>query len=77
MKRDKKVSGRIWLSRLYLLAAIVVLFQTCRICLPEESRQVTQTVRQAFSVMTDALHNGESAVQAFSRSYRVLNGEQD
>lgn len=66
--KKKKVLCR--LSRLAVLAAALLLLHTCRVCglLTRPERRVNA----AFSALSEALHEGRNAAQAFAESCQVL-----
>lgn len=66
----KKKKALCRLSRLAMLAAALLLLNTCRVCgllaRPE------QRIKAAFSALSEALYEGQNAVQAFAESCQVL-----
>lgn len=66
----KKMEALCHLSRLAVLAAALLLFNTCRVCglLTRPER----CVKAAFSALSEALYEGRNAAQAFAESCQVL-----
>ena len=77
--------GKLWLSRLGVLAAAALLVLTCSTCCPKLTSAVRRIVAgaadspavQAFSAFTDALLGGSGVREAFTGSYQVLTGAED
>lgn len=82
LQKDAPPQKGKWLSRLFLLAAAVLLIYVCSVCCPTLTARVktllgkTKESRavQAFSSLTGSLRAGDGVVQAFSESYEVLTG---
>lgn len=83
--RPRRERLKRFLSALFLLAALVLLWRTCRVCIPQVDafaraailRGQESAVFRAFSALREELGDGSGAVAAFSRSYRVLTGAAD
>ena len=73
----------VWISRIFLAAALAISILTIRNCCPHAVQAAMQWLglgengktREAFSTLRDALADGESAVAAFAESYQVIVGE--
>ncbi len=72
----------VWVSRLYLLLAMLLLILTLRTCVPgfgtalQAIAQAAGRSRavQAFYALRDGLYDGREITQAISGSYEVLTG---
>lgn len=80
----KKGTGRLWLSRLAVLAAAFLLLHTCRTCRPfasfirwEALDAPAEGVQRAFSALSEALRSGDGVVAAFAESRQALTGAAD
>ena len=71
-----------WISRLYLLLALVMLVLTLKTCVPavdaaltrlSGAARQTKTV-QAFAALTERLREGEPVREALSGSFEILTG---
>ena len=79
-KKDRPPGA--WISRLYLLLALVMLVLTLKTCVPEVDAALTRlsgaarqtkTV-QAFAALTERLREGEPVQEALSGSFEILTG---
>ncbi len=83
--RPRRERLKRFISALFLLAALLLLCRTCRVCIPQAdafmsaalARGRESAVFRAFSALREELEGGSGAVSAFSRSYRVLTGAAD
>ena len=81
MDKVRAHRGANLLSRLLLLAAALLLLHTCRVCRPFSSvvrwellDETASGAKSAFSALCESLRQGETVVDAFADSYRVLTG---
>lgn len=82
-KTAKRGRGKLWLSRLFLAAALIACVLTARVCCPGAVQTAQQWMglgehgrtRAAFSALERALKEGDDAAAAFAESYQVLTGE--
>ena len=71
-----------WISRLYLLLALVMLVLTLKTCVPAVDAALTRlsgaarqtTTVQAFAALTERLREGEPVQEALSGSFEILTG---
>ena len=71
-----------WISRLYLLLALVMLVLTLKTCVPAVDAELTRlsgAARQtktvkAFAALTERLREGEPVQEALSGSFEILTG---
>ena len=74
----KRKTLAVWLSRLYLLAAVALAVYTCSVCIPSVREHLASSADsravQAFSSLAQSLREGDGVAEAFSASYRVLSG---
>lgn len=77
--------GKLWLSRLGVLAAAALLVLTCSTCCPKLTSAVRRIVAgaadspavQAFSAFADALREGGGVREAFAGSVEILTDAAD
>ena len=77
--------GKLWLSRLGVLAAAALLVLTCGTCCPKLTSAVRRIVAgaadspavQAFSAFADALRDGGGVREAFAGSVEILTDAAD
>ena len=77
--------GKLWLSRLGVLAAAALLVLTCTTCCPKLTAAVRRIVAgaadspavQAFSAFADALREGGGVREAFAGSVEILTDAAD
>ena len=77
--------GKLWLSRLGVLAAAALLVLTCTTCCPKLTSAVRRIVAgaadspavQAFSAFADALREGGGVREAFAGSVEILTDAAD
>lgn len=85
MEKSKFEKFFIFLSVAYILAAVFLLIVVCGRCFPEAGelgRQIMigredSPAREAFSVLTDSLEQGNSWQTSVSDAYEVLLGKEN